>query len=62
MIQKSEDLAKSSAEKSIPRGIQFDHRSLMLQFRALETKRQLYLDDIKPGKTAPLTAPFQAGT
>jgi hypothetical protein len=51
MIDKSEHLAKSSAKKFIPLGSHFDHRSLMLQFRTLDTNHQLDLGGISLGKT-----------
>jgi hypothetical protein len=57
MIDSPENLAKSSAKKSVPPSSQFDHRPLMPQLCAPRIKHQPDLGGIPPGKTAS----FQAG-
>jgi hypothetical protein len=56
MIDSPENLAKSSAKKSVPPGSQLDHRPLMPQLCALPIDHQPDLGDIPPGKTTPFQA------
>jgi hypothetical protein len=56
MINKSENLAKSSAEKFAPLGSQFDHHPVMPQLRASEIHHRVDPCDVPPEKAAPLQA------
>jgi hypothetical protein len=52
MINNSENLAKSSAEKFAAPGSQFDHRPVMPQLRAPDIRHRVDPGDVPPEKAA----------
>jgi hypothetical protein len=52
MINNSENLAKSSAEKIAAPGSQFDHRPVMPQLRAPDIRHRVDPGDVPPEKAA----------